>query len=127
MSDPVSCTTAAAAGLMGACLFGLTIGLDYGVVFGAFAGAVFYVATAAKISRLRLVGYFFTSFTVGILGAGLVGARLADLTGYRERPLDALGAVLLSALIVKILTFFNSQDLNGLFSRFRGGGDNGGQ
>lgn len=127
MSDPVSGTTAVAAGLMGASLFGLVTGLDYGVVFGAFAGAVFYVATAVKISRLRLAGYFFTSFTVGVLGAGLVGARLAELTGYRERPLDALGAVLLSALIVKVLTFINSQDLNGLFSRFRGGGGNGGQ
>lgn len=124
MSDPVSGTTVAAAGLMGASLFGLATGLDYGVVFGAFAGAVFYIATAANISRLRLVGYFFTSFTVGVLGAGLVGARLADWTGYRERPLDALGAVLLSALIIKVLTFINSQDLNGLLSRFRGGGGN---
>lgn len=127
MSDPVSGTTVATAGLMGASLFGLATGLDYGVVFGAFAGAVFYVATAVKISRLRLVGYFFTSFTVGVLGAGLVGARLADWTGYRERPLDALGAVLLSALIVKVLTFLNSQDLNGLFSRFTGMGGNDGR
>lgn len=125
MSDPVSGTTVAAAGLMGASLFGLATGLDYGVVFGAFAGAVFYVATAASISRVRLAGYFFTSFTVGVLGAGLVGARLADWTGYRERPLDALGAVLISALIIKVLTFFNSQDLNDLFSRFRGGDGNG--
>ena len=121
MSDPVSGTTVAAAGLMGASLFGLATGLDYGVVFGAFAGAVFYVATAASISRVRLAGYFFTSFTVGVLGAGLVGARLADWTGYRARPLEALGAVLISALMIKVLTFFNSQDLNGLLSRFSGG------
>lgn len=128
MSDPVSGTTVAAGGLMGASMFGLATGFDYGVVFGAFAGAVFYVATAANISRMRLTGYFLTSFIVGVLGAGLVGAKLADWTGYRERPLDALGAVLLSALIIKILTFFNSQDLNGLFSLFsraRGGGGNG--
>ncbi|ESE91008.1 prophage membrane protein, partial [Salmonella enterica subsp. houtenae serovar 50:g,z51:- str. 01-0133] len=31
---------------MGASVFGLATGTDYGVVFGAFAGAVFYVATA---------------------------------------------------------------------------------
>ena len=129
MSDPVSGTTVAAAGLMGASVFGLATGIDYGVVFGAFAGAVFYVATAANITRLRLVGYFFTSFIVGVLGAGLVGAKLTSWTSYSERPLDALGAVILSAVTVKILTFISSQDLNslaGIFSRLRGGGANGG-
>ncbi|RZA84290.1 hypothetical protein EVY18_13630, partial [Citrobacter freundii] len=50
MSDPVSGTTVAAGGLMGASVFGLATGIDYGVVFGAFAGAVFYVATAANIT-----------------------------------------------------------------------------
>ncbi|EJO47563.1 hypothetical protein B498_1427 [Enterobacter sp. SST3] len=49
-------------------MFGLATGIDYGVVFGAFAGAVFYVATAVNISRLKLVGYFITSF---IFGAGV--------------------------------------------------------
>ncbi|WP_071530953.1 putative holin [Enterobacter sp. SST3] len=68
MSDPVSGTTVAAGGLMGASMFGLATGIDYGVVFGAFAGAVFYVATAVNISRLKLVGYFITSF---IFGAGV--------------------------------------------------------
>ncbi|EDW4359816.1 hypothetical protein ABC89_004731, partial [Salmonella enterica subsp. salamae] len=34
---------------MGASVFGLATGTDYGVVFGAFAGAVFYVATATNI------------------------------------------------------------------------------
>lgn len=69
MSDPVTGTTIAAGGLMGASLFGLATGIDYGVVFGAFAGAVFYVATAVNISRLKLVGYFITSFIFGVLGA----------------------------------------------------------
>ncbi|WP_414454706.1 putative holin, partial [Enterobacter hormaechei] len=62
MSDPVSGTTVAAGGLMGASMFGLATGIDYGVVFGAFAGAVFYVATATNLSRARLAGYFLTSF-----------------------------------------------------------------
>ncbi len=64
MSDPVSGTTVAAGGLMGASIFGLATGIDYGVVFGAFAGAVFYVATAVNISRLKLVGYFITSLAL---------------------------------------------------------------
>jgi hypothetical protein len=72
MSDPVSGTTVAAGGLMGASMFGLATGIDYGVVFGAFAGAVFYVATAVNISRLKLVGYFITSFIFGVIGAPLL-------------------------------------------------------
>ena len=58
----------------GASMFGLATGIDYGVVFGAFAGAVFYVATAVNISRLKLVGYFITSFIFGVIGAPLLGS-----------------------------------------------------
>lgn len=129
MSDPVSGTTVAAGGLMGASVFGIATGIDYGVVFGAFAGAVFYVATAANITRLKLVGYFVTSFIVGVLGSGLIGSYLAKWTGYNDRPLDALGAVVLAALAIKLLTFGNSQDLGsllGMLSRLRGGGANNG-
>ena len=116
MSDPVSGTSAiVTGGLMAASLFGLIAGIDYGVVFGAFAGAVFYVATAVNISRFRLAAYFMTSFIVGVLGAGLIGTKLAIWTGYSERSLDELGAVLLSALIIKILTFLNNQDLTELY------------
>lgn len=128
MSDPVSGTTVATGGLIGASMFGLATDIDYGVVFGAFAGSVFYVATAANITRWRLVAYFMTSFIVGVLGAGVVGSRLNSLVGYNDRPLDALGAVIVSALIIKLLTFMNNYDLNtllGAVSRMRGGGSNG--
>ena len=112
MSDPVSGTSIiVAGGLMGAGMFGLVTGIDYGVVFGA----LFYVATAVNITRFRLVAYFMTSFIVGVLGAGLIGTKLAIWTGYSDRPLDALGAVLISALIIKILTFLNNQDLSDLY------------
>lgn len=50
MSDPVSGTTVAAGGLMGASVFGIATGIDYGVVFGAFAGAMLCVATASRTS-----------------------------------------------------------------------------
>ncbi|MEG1226493.1 MAG: phage holin family protein [Hafnia sp.] len=127
-AEPIS-GAAVAAGLMGASVFGIATGIDYGVVFGAFAGAVFYVATATDISRGRQVCYFLTSFIVGVLGAGLLGSKLTVALQY-EKPLDALGAVIISALCIKILTFLNGYDLNRLFgmlSRLRGGGSNGGQ
>ncbi|HCM9486435.1 TPA: hypothetical protein N5N92_004301, partial [Enterobacter kobei] len=91
----------------------------------AFAGAVFYVATAVNISRLKLVGYFITSFIFGVIGAPLLGSYFSKWTGYSDRPLDALGAVIVAAIAIKLLTFVNSQDLGSLFgilSRLRGGG-----
>lgn len=66
-----------------------------------------------------------------MLGAPLIGSFLAKWTGYSDRPLDALGAVLVAAIAIKLLTFFSSQDLGSLFgilSRLRGGGtSNGGK
>nr|WP_318381248.1 phage holin family protein [uncultured Enterobacter sp.] len=115
MSDPVTGTSALfSGGFLGALFYGLVTHTDYGVVFGAFAGAVFYAATAAHLSRLRLIAYFLTSFIVGVIGAGLMGAKLAALTGYTDPSLDALGAVLISALIIKVLKFLYKQDLMSL-------------
>lgn len=123
MSDPVSGGGAIlSGGLLGATFYGFITQTDFGVVFGAFAGAVFYVATASHISRLRLIAYFLTAFIVGVVGAGLVGAKLAVLMGH-DHALDALGAVLISAMSIKVLTFLNSQDLNsllGLLAKLRG-------
>lgn len=59
MSDPFSGTGLAGLALTGASVYGLLTGTDYGVVFGAFAGAVFYIATAADLSVLRRLAYFF--------------------------------------------------------------------
>ena len=126
MSDPVSGTTIAAGGLMGASMFGLATGIDYGVVFGAFAGAVFYIATAADLSAARRLAYFVVSYIAGIICSGLVGSKLADWTGYSDKPLDAIGAVIVSALAVKILTFLNNQDVDSLVALITRRGGSGG-
>ena len=87
MSDPVSGTSIIiAGGLMGAGMFGLVTGIDYGVVFGAFAGAVFYVATAVNITRFRLVAYFMTSFIDGDQRAALKATKIANSTRKTHRP-----------------------------------------
>lgn len=97
MSAPFSGTGLAGLALTGASVYGLLTGTDYGVVFGAFAGAVFYIATAADLSVLRRLAYFFVSYIVGILCSGLLGSKLTFWTGYTEKPLDAIGAVIASA------------------------------
>ena len=119
-TDPISGTVGATT-LAGVSLFGVISGLDYGVVFGAFAGAVYYVATATDLTMPVRVAYFLVSYILGVLCAGLVGAKLAQWSGYSDKPLDALGAVIVAVLAIKILTFLSNQDLAGLFSKFRGG------
>ncbi|WP_072570099.1 phage holin family protein [Enterobacter sp. SA187] len=121
MSEPVSGSVAAASALTGASLYGMLTGTDYGVVFGAFAGAVFYVATAADLTIIRRSAYFIVSYFAGVYGSGLVGSWLASMTSYNDKPLDALGAVLLSAVAIKTLTFFSEQDPLTLLQRWRGG------
>ncbi|MGQ3608628.1 putative holin, partial [Klebsiella pneumoniae] len=53
MSEPITGTGLAGGALTGASVYGLLTGTDYGVVFGAFAGSVFYIATAADLSAPR--------------------------------------------------------------------------
>ncbi|HCR3980621.1 TPA: phage holin family protein [Kluyvera ascorbata] len=126
MSDPVSGTGVAGGVLTGASVYGMLTGTDYGVVFGAFAGAVFYIATASDLSSLRRLAYFVVSYIAGIICSGLVGAKLAAWTGYSDKPLDAIGAVIISALAVKILTFLNNQDVGSLVALITRRGGSGG-
>ncbi|AFE57993.1 hypothetical protein Q7S_08765 [Rahnella aquatilis HX2] len=121
MSEPISGLTVTGT-LAGAGLFGWFSGLDYGVVFGAFAGAVFYVTSAADLSNWRKVSYFTVSFLAGIFGAGVAGAKLSKYLDYTDKPLDALGAVIISALAVQLLTFASNRAKNptSLIDRWRG-------
>ncbi|GKM13366.1 hypothetical protein NUBL21995_46950 [Klebsiella pneumoniae] len=52
--------------------------------------------------------------------------KLSDLTGYNDKPLDAIGAVIISALAVKILTFLNNQDIGSLVALITRRGGSGG-
>lgn len=126
MSEPITGTGLAGGALTGASVYGLLTGTDYGVVFGAFAGSVFYIASTADLSTSRRLAYFIVSYIAGILCAGLVGAKLSALTGYSDKPLDAIGAVIVSALAVKILTFLNNQDIGSLVALITRRGGSGG-
>lgn len=54
-------------------LYGLLTGTEYSVFFGAFAGAAFYVATAADLTLPRRTAYFVVSYFACVYGSGLVG------------------------------------------------------
>lgn len=124
MSDPAT-STAVTTALTGATLFGAVTQTDYGVIFGAFAGAVYYVATAADVPLFRRGCYFLTSFIVGVLGAQVAGDKFTQWLGYNKQTLAPLAAVIVSALAIKALAWLNSQSLGDLVARLRGGGGNG--
>ncbi|EPO5061132.1 putative holin, partial [Escherichia coli] len=73
-----------------------------------------------------VAAHFLVSFIVGVLGARVLSAWIASKTGYDGASADALCAVLVSVVSVKILSFIHQQDItslvSGLFSRLRGGG-----
>ncbi|MDT1785953.1 putative holin, partial [Salmonella enterica subsp. enterica serovar Oslo] len=72
----------------------------------------------------RLVAYFIKSFILGVLGAGLRGTKLSSITLF-VKPLDSLGAVIISEMCFLFLTFLKSLSMNSLFiilSGIRGGG-----
>ncbi|EMV61522.1 hypothetical protein EC2867750_1240 [Escherichia coli 2867750] len=125
MSEPLSGSGTAAA-LGGATVFGLFTGMDFGIVFGAFAGALFVATMPQSLSVWRVVAHFLVSFIVGVLGARVLSAWIASKTGYDGTSADALCAVLVSVVSVKILSFIHQQDIaslvSGVFSRLRGGG-----
>ncbi|MDK1207991.1 putative holin [Cronobacter turicensis] len=125
MSEPLSGTGAAAA-LGGATAFGLFTNTDFGIVFGAFAGALFVATMPQALSAWRVASHFLVSFIVGVLGADVLASWLSGVTGYRGSSAEALCAVVVSVVSVKILSFIHQQDIaslvSGVFARMRGGG-----
>ncbi|GCI61695.1 membrane protein [Escherichia coli] len=101
MSEPLSGSGTAVA-LGGATVFGLFTGTDFGIVFGAFAGALFVATMPQALSAWRVAAHFLVSFIIGVLGAEVLASWLVKHTGFDGAPVDALCAVLVSVVSVKI-------------------------
>ncbi len=71
MSDPLSGSGTAAA-LGGVTVFGLFTGTDFGIVFGAFAGALFVATMPQTLSAWRVAAHFLV-LIVGVLGGPRCG------------------------------------------------------
>lgn len=130
MSEPLSGGGAVAVTIGGASVFGLLTNTDFGVVVGAFAGALFVVTQQKEIPVWRMAVHLLVAFVVGVLGSGVAASLMQWLTHYHDKPLDALCAVGVSALSIKMLTFLYQQEISslfGLFSKLRGGGGGNGK
>ncbi|NCG99787.1 holin, partial [Cronobacter malonaticus] len=102
MSEPLSGSGTAAA-LGGVTVYGLFTGTDFGMVFGAFAGALFVATLPQALSVWRVAAHFLVSFIVGVLGADVLASLLIEGLGLYSKSVDALCAVLVAVVSVKVL------------------------
>ncbi|WP_105539416.1 putative holin, partial [Cronobacter turicensis] len=91
-----------------------------------FAGALFVATLPQALSVWRVAAHFLVSFIVGVLGADVLASLLIEGLGLYSKSVDALCAVLVAVVSVKVLSFIHQQDIaslvSGLFARMRGGG-----
>lgn len=80
MSEPLSGGGAVAVTIGGASVFGLLTNTDFGVVVGAFAGALFVVTQQKEIPVWRMAIHLLVAFVVGVSGGwrGCVTDAVAD-------------------------------------------------
>ncbi|WP_242457623.1 putative holin [Citrobacter portucalensis] len=84
MSEPLSGSGAVALTIGGASVFGLLTNSDFGVVVGAFAGALFVVTQQKEIPVWIMVIHLLIAFVVGVLGAGVAASLMQWLTACRN-------------------------------------------
>ena len=76
-----------------ATVFGLFAGTDFGIVFGAFAGALFVATMPQALSTGVWRRIFLVSFIIGVLGAEVLASWLVRRTqGFNGAPVDAFDA-----------------------------------
>lgn len=104
MGEPLSTgatATVASWGILTSALVGFITSVDYSIAFGAFAGSMCFIVTASNLTRRQIFVYFLFGYAAGIFGAGFVADKIEDYFEYREKPLDALAAVIISAAAVQ--------------------------
>ncbi|WP_411555773.1 putative holin [Pantoea agglomerans] len=105
MAEPLSTSatvgTVAGWGIVTSALVGFITSVDYSIAFGAFAGSMCFIVTASDLTRRQIIGYFLFGYAAGVFGAGFVADKVEEYLNYREKPLDALAAVIISAAAVQ--------------------------
>ncbi len=113
MGEPISSTTITG-GAAAVAATGWWVGLDSGVVLGAFAGAVFFVISSTELKLPARAGYFFVSFIFGVLsGPWSAEIMSALIPGARSEAPVALGALVAAAIAIKLLLALSTKNMTG--------------
>lgn len=93
--------SAAAAGIGSLALFP---GADPSTVLAAFAGASVFVMSSQELGVLKKLVFLLLAFVCGMIAAPLSTEVLATVLPERIQVSESLGALLSSALVIKLLT-----------------------
>lgn len=121
MAEP---TTTASAAVAAAGLLALFPGVDAGIVLGAFSGAAVFVLSAADYSPLQKLAYLALAFFAGVLMATTMAGLIDSLLPAAVEVPAAVGALLASALVIKLLLWLidGVADPIALLAKIRGAG-----
>lgn len=123
MTEPAS-TTVATAAVTGVSLLALFPGLDAGAVLGAFSGAAVFVMSSRELGGIQKLIFLFLATIAGLIGASLAADLLATVLPSNVKVSIGVGALVASALVIKVLIWMINKADNpaDLLSSLKGGG-----
>lgn len=133
MAEPISTGSTATLAVTGVGALSILLpGVDPGAVLGAFAGAAVFVLNSGELGTFKKLGFLAASIVAGLLSAPLAAALLAKALPTNTEVSKAVGALVASAVVVKLLLALirladNSDRLGAIFKGLTSNGDKGGQ
>jgi len=103
MAEPISTSTTAALAVTSVGAITLLPGVDAATVLGAFAGAAVFVLNADEMSTPKKLAFLVLSIVAGFLAAPLAAALIAKALPTDAEVSHGVGALVASAVLVKIL------------------------
>jgi len=132
MAEPISTSSTATLAVTGAGALSILLpGVDPGAVLGAFAGAAVFVLNSGELGTVKKLGFLAASIVAGLLSAPLAAALIARALPSNTEVSHAVGALVASAVVVKLLLALirladNSDRLGSIFKGISGNTDKGG-
>lgn len=132
MAEPISTGSTATVAVTGVGALSILLpGVDPGAVLGAFAGAAVFVLNSGDLGTFKKLGFLVASIVAGLLSAPLAAALLAKALPANTEVSHAVGALVASAVVVKLLLALirladNGDRLGAIFKGMSGTSDKGG-
>lgn len=130
MAEPISTSSTATLAVTGAGALSILLpGVDPGAVLGAFAGAAVFVLNSGELGTVKKLGFLVASIVAGLLSAPLAAALIARALPSNTEVSHAVGALVASAVVVKLLLALirladNSDRLGAIFKGITGSSGN---
>ena len=127
MAEPISASSTAALAVTGIGAITLVPGVDAATVLGAFAGAAVFALNSDELTTGKKIAFLMLSIVMGWLAAPLAASLIARILPADTEVSHGVGALVASAVLVKLLLALIRLADNGdrLVALFRGNSDGG--